>query len=90
MTEFENDLLKKIIERLDLEDVIEDQKDQITSETILFEKGLGLDSVDGLELVIMVEEVYGIVIQVSERNKSVFGTLGDLATFIQENRNRDK
>lgn len=90
MTEFENVLLKKIIERLDLQDLIEDQLDQITSDTMLFEKGLGLDSVDGLELVIMVEEDYRIVIQVSERNKSVFGTLGDLAKFIQKNENRDK
>lgn len=80
------ELRDKIIKRLNLAHV---DPATITSETSLFKNGLGLDSLDALELSILIEQEYGIVIGVSERDRSVFGTLGDLAAFIEKNRNRD-
>jgi acyl carrier protein len=87
VTEFERTLLGKIIDHLHLEEI---DIDAITPDTVLFGQGLELDSIDAIELEIMIEKNYGISILTSERTKSTFGTLGGLAAFIERNRNRDK
>lgn len=87
MSEFEAELRDKIIERLNLVDVT---SDEIQADTVLFDGGLGLDSVDALEIAILIEEDYGIVIKVSERNETTFGTFGGLCRFVQDNRDRDR
>jgi acyl carrier protein len=86
LTAFETELRDKLIQRLDLADL---DVATIDSETPLFEEGFGLDSIDALEIAVMVEEEYGIVIQTAERTRSTFGRLGDLARFIQANLRRD-
>ncbi|HOX44325.1 MAG TPA: phosphopantetheine-binding protein [Myxococcota bacterium] len=86
MTDLEIELRDKLIARLDLKDV---DPSQITSASRLFGEDLGLDSIDALELEVMIQEHWGIQIKASERNRSTFGTLGDLARFIQANLGRD-
>lgn len=86
MTEFEKELTGKLIERLDLMDI---DPDTITSETPLFDEGFGLDSIDALEITVLVEEEWGLIIQTAERNKSTMGRLCDLANFVQQNLYRD-
>lgn len=86
MTPLETELRDKIIERLHLDDV---DVDAIDPGTLLFGEGFGLDSIDALELELMVKEEYGITILQSERNRSTFGSLGVLARFVEENRGRD-
>ena len=86
MTALETELRDKIIERLRLDDV---DVEKIDSSTLLFGEGFGLDSIDALELELMVKEEYGITILQSERNRSTFGSLGVLARFVEENRGRD-
>lgn len=87
MTEFERELLGKIVDHLHLEEV---DVDGMTPDTALFGQGLELDSIDAIELEIMIEKNYGISILTSERTKSTFGTLGGLARFIEANRGRDQ
>jgi acyl carrier protein len=87
LTEFEKELLGKIVDHLHLEEV---DVDTFTADTMLFGQGLELDSIDAIELEIMIEKSYGISILTSERTKSTFGTLGGLAAFIEHNRDRDK
>ena len=87
MNELERELLCKIVDHLHLEEV---DVDAFTPDTALFGRGLELDSIDAIELEIMIEKSYGISILTSERTKSTFGTLGELAAFIERNRNRDK
>jgi acyl carrier protein len=87
MTELEIELRDKLIARLDLKDL---DPSQITSESRLFGADMGLDSIDALELEVMIQEHWGIQIKASERNRSTFGTLGDLARFIQANLGRDR
>jgi acyl carrier protein len=89
MTDFETALLGKIIERLNLAEVIKRENIHVDVNTPLFKGGLGLDSIDALEISILLEEEYGIVVKVSERNASIFGSLGDLSRFVQENLRRD-
>jgi len=86
LSSLECELRDKIIARLNLRYV--DAK-TVTSDMPLFKEGLGLDSIDVLEIGIMVEEDYGIVIGPAERDKSVFGTLGHLAAFVSQNLRRD-
>ena len=81
------ELRDKILARLNLADV---DPATITAATPLFKDGLGLDSLDALEITVMIEELYGIVIAVSERDQAIFGTLGALAAFIEKNLGRDR
>jgi acyl carrier protein len=86
LTEFEKELLGKIVDHLHLEEI---DVDAFSPDTVLFGQGLELDSIDAIELEIMIEKSYGISILTSERTRSTFGTLGELAGFIERNRNRD-
>jgi acyl carrier protein len=86
MTNFEIKLRDMLIDQLDLEDI---DPEIITLDTYLFGEGLELDSVDAIEIEVMVKKEYGIDILASERTSSTFGTFGTLCDFIQNNINRD-
>jgi len=69
-----------IVESLVLEDV---QPEEITDDMPLFGEGLGLDSIDALELAIAIERHFGITIQSDdERNKEIFACTNALAAHI--------
>jgi len=74
-----------IIKHLNLEDV---EPASVTATEPLFGGGLGLDSVDALELVMLMETTYGAKIESSESGRKAFATLGSLATFVQGNRKK--
>jgi len=81
MTEFEIELRGKLISHLNLEDV---DLEAFDSDTPLFgDGGLELDSIDAIEIEVMVQKEYGVDILPSERSRSTFGSLGNLAGFIQ-------
>jgi len=80
MQDLESDLKKLIVEALLLEDVT---ADQIESEMPLFGEGLGLDSIDALELGMAIQRKYGIQIKADdERNQQVFRSVRSLAEFV--------
>ena len=58
-------------------------KSQITGETELVGKGLGLDSLDILEIVVAIEKKFGIQIGGADEGKQIFQTIGTLADFVQ-------
>lgn len=87
MDDFENELRDKLIEQLNLYDI---DKDIINRDTMLFGEGLGLDSIDALEIDYMAEKEYGIKILTSERSEATFASFGAFADFIRKNVNRDK
>jgi len=87
MDDFETELRQKILEALNIEDL---EQEEISRDTVLFMGGLGLDSIDAIEMVIMIEKEYGIVLTVPERNQTVFQNFGVLCDFIRVNVNRDK
>ena len=62
------ELKKQIIEVLNLEDV---QPEDIDNDAPLFGEGLGLDSIDALELIVMMEKVYGIKIKDPSAGKEI-------------------
>jgi acyl carrier protein len=81
-----NELKSLLVSELNLEDIT---PDQIDADAPLFGEGLGLDSIDALELAVIFDKKYGIKIQSSDdRNEQIFSSLSTLATFISENRIR--
>lgn len=56
--------------------------DRIADDTPLFGDGLGLDSVDALELVVALEKAYGITIRSQDVDKAVFTSVATLGTFV--------
>jgi len=81
---FEDEIRNLIIEVLALEDVT---PADIEAEAALFVEGLGLDSIDALELAMVLEERYGVKIgDDPDQNREIFGSLRSLATFVSGNR----
>jgi acyl carrier protein len=78
-----NELKTRIIESLKLQDIT---PGQIDDDAPLFGAGLGLDSIDALELVVMLEKHYGIVIKDIEEGRPAFSSVRALAAFIQAKR----
>jgi len=77
------DLKSKIIESLNLQDL---SPGQIDDDAPLFGAGLGLDSIDALELVVMLEKNYSIVIKDIEEGRPAFRSVRTLADFIAARR----
>jgi len=77
------DLKSKIIASLKLQDIT---PEQIADEAPLFGEGLGLDSIDALELVVMLERDYHIVIKDIEEGRPAFRSVRALADFINARR----
>jgi acyl carrier protein len=80
MTETEQALKELIIEALNLEDLT---PDDIDTEAPLFGDGLGLDSIDALELGVAVRRKYGVNLDVdSEEIRDHFASVASLARFV--------
>ena len=76
------ELQSKIVDVLNLVDV---QPDDIKPDEQLVGGSLGIDSIDVLEMVIMIEKDYGLRIDNRELGVKVFATLETLAAYIHEN-----
>ena len=85
MTELKLELKEKIIEQLNLEDVA---TDEIKDSDPLFGEGLGLDSIDALELIVMLDKDYGIKLADPKQGKTIFESVETMASYIKEHRIR--
>lgn len=83
MEQLINELKEKIIETLDLIDIT---PDDFKEDDPLVGGKLGIDSIDILELAMMIEKDYGIKIDNKELGQKVFSTLRTLAEHIRKNR----
>ena len=79
------ELKKDIIESLNLEDV---KPEDIDADEPLFGSGLGLDSIDALELIVLLERKYGIKLKDPNKGKEVFKSVNVMAQFITDNRTK--
>jgi len=85
MSDLKLELKNKIIEVLNLEDVaIEEIKDTDP----LFGGGLGLDSIDALELIVLLDKDYGIKLSDPKKGKEIFQSIEVMAKYIEENRTK--
>lgn len=82
-TEQEKQLAELIVESLNLEDV---NASDIDPEEPLFGEGLGLDSIDALELALAITQQYGIQLKADDENvQQVFDSLRSLNAFVVKN-----
>ena len=84
-TEQERELAGLIVESLNLEDI---SAEEIMPEDPLFGDGLGLDSIDALELALAITQKYAIQLKADDDNmQQAFGTLRTLNAYIMNNTN---
>jgi len=80
MNELMQQLKQQIIDQLNLQDI---KPDAIGDDTTLFGEGLGLDSIDALELIVLLQQQYGLKLANSEDGPKVFKTVRTIAEYIQ-------
>ncbi len=80
-------LKKMIIDTLRLEEIT---AEEIKDDAPLFKEGLGLDSIDALELVVAIENIFNVIIEDEDVGKRAFASVNALARFIQEEYNQGK
>lgn len=83
MNELISTLKKQIVEQLNLVDI---DPASIDENAPLFGEGLGLDSIDALELILLMQKGYNIKIATAEDGQKVFSSVKTMAEFIQSHK----
>ncbi|MEP7232221.1 MAG: phosphopantetheine-binding protein [Ginsengibacter sp.] len=84
--EIKNTLKKQIIEELNLQEM---KPEDIEDDAPLFGDGLGLDSIDALELVVLMEKYYGVKILDETMGRKVLASITTMAEYIQEENSKN-
>lgn len=74
------DLKEQIIEQLNLQDV---KPEDIGDDQALFGDGLGLDSIDALELIVLLQQKYKVKLSNAEDGPKIFRSVRTIAAFIE-------
>ncbi len=85
MDELIEELKKEIIEVLNLEEM---SPDDIDADAPLFGTGLSLDSIDALELIVLMEKKYGIRLADASEGKKIFTSVRTMAEYVGKNRKK--
>lgn len=76
------ELRQELVKQLNLEETLPDNFDENTP---LFGEGLGLDSIDSLELVVLLERNYGLKLKDPKEGRTVFYSIRSMAEYIHNN-----
>ena len=80
------ELKQKVVEALNLEEL---SAEEINENTPLFgADGLGLDSIDALELIVLLDKEYGIRLSDPKQGKEIFYSIATMAEYIQKHRTK--
>jgi acyl carrier protein len=79
------ELREELIKQLNLEEMLPDTFDENTP---LFGEGLGLDSIDSLELVVLLDRNYGLKLKDPKEGRTVFYSIRTMAEYIYNNRQK--
>ena len=85
VTAFRRELKENLVDWLQLMDKT---ADDIKDDEPLFKEGLGLDSLDAVEIVILMQRKYGIPQSDVENRRDIFATFASLADFVMANRTK--
>lgn len=85
MENLKQELKEKIIDALNLEDLT---PQDIEDDAPIFMEGLGLDSIDALELMLLMEKNYGIRLSNPAEGKQVFKSINAMVEYINANRTK--
>jgi acyl carrier protein len=78
-------LKKIIVEELNLEEI---NPEEIEDAAPLFGEGLGLDSLDAVEIVVLLEKHFGVVVKDLDEGKGAFQSINTLAAYVEERMSR--
>lgn len=78
-------LKEQIIDALNLEEIA---AEDIDNDAPLFGDGLGLDSIDALELIVILDRYYGIKLSNPAEGKAIFKSVRSIAEFVAQNRTK--
>ncbi|WHT40799.1 MULTISPECIES: phosphopantetheine-binding protein [Myroides] len=85
MENLKTELKTKIIDVLNLEDI---EINDIQDTDALFGDGLGLDSIDALELIVLMDKDYGIKLSDPKEGRAIFQSIETMAAYISANRTK--
>lgn len=85
MEELIKELKEEIIEALNLEEM---SPEDIDENDALFGDGLGLDSIDALELIVLLDKKYGIKLANPAEGKAIFKSIATIADYVSKNRKK--
>ncbi|WP_255326127.1 MULTISPECIES: phosphopantetheine-binding protein [Prevotella] len=85
MEELIKELKEEIIKALNLEEMTPEDIDEHEA---LFGDGLGLDSIDALELIVLLEKKYGIKLDNPAEGKKIFTNVAAIADYVSKNRKK--
>ena len=79
------ELKEMIVRDLSLEDI---NPADIKDDEVLFGEGLGLDSLDAVEIVVLLQRNFGMEVKNMDQGKEIFHSIDTIANFIYENRKK--
>lgn len=82
--ELSEQLKEQLIAQLNLEDIT--PADIVTDAPLFGDEGLGLDSIDALEIIVLLEKEYGIKMEDPKKGKDVMYSIKTLTEFIENNK----
>jgi acyl carrier protein len=82
LAKLRKDLKEMLVKDLSLEDV---NPEDIKDDEILFGEGLGLDSLDAVEIVVLLQRNFGLEIKDMNKGKEIFYSIDTLANYVYEN-----
>ena len=85
MEELIKELKEEIIEALNVEEMTPEDIDENDA---LFGDGLGLDSIDALELIVLLDKKYGIKLANPAEGKAIFKSIATIADYVSKNRKK--
>lgn len=86
MEEIVLELKEQIIDVLNLEDLTPEEID--ATAPLFGDGGIGLDSIDALEIIVLLEKNYGIRLANASEGKAIFTSIESIAKYVQENRKK--
>lgn len=85
MDQLIEDLKKKLITALKLSDI---KPEEIDPDAPLIGEGLGLDSIDTLEILVILEKDYGVTVPDVNAGRKIFSSLRSLAQYVMEHKTK--